>query len=261
MSIVSITGGKGGVGKSSVAVNLALGLSSLGGRILLLDGDLGMANADQLLGIHVSSTLWDVVQGYIELEEAIAETPWGISLLPACSGRQEMANLDEISRASILKQVMELREMYDFVIIDTAAGIGEVSINFASVGDLVLAVATPDPTSVRDVFAIMKVLSKEKGVKRISLVTNMVSSQAEGVDLFRRISSVAGRFLPLTLGLGGIIMRDPNVRRAVRERLPLVSAYPESIASKQFAKLASHVVTLERELSKDISTPRGKGRD
>ena len=253
LSIVSITGGKGGVGKSSVSANLAIALSHLGGRVLLLDGDLAMANADQMMGIHVPMTLWNVIQGEISLEESVVKTPWGVSLICASSGRQEMAELDFPTRQSLLDRVKLLGEQYDYVVIDTPAGIGGVSIDFASVADLVFAVATPDPASVRDVFAIMKVLSKEKGVKRIQLVANMVSSKGEGVDLFKRVSGVAARFLPITLGLGGIILKDPSMQKAIRERLPVMSMYPEAISSKQISKLATHLVALEREMLNEQS--------
>ncbi|MBN2340620.1 MAG: MinD/ParA family protein [Deltaproteobacteria bacterium] len=261
LSIISITGGKGGVGKSTVSVNLSIALSQLGGRVLLLDGDLAMANADQMLGVHVPTTLWNVIQGEVSLSDSVVDTPWGISLICASSGRKEMAELGEMKRQSLLDQVRELGKNYDYVVIDTPAGIGGVSIDFASAADLVLAVATPDPSSVRDVFAIMKVLSKDKGIKRINLVANMVSTNSEGVDLFKRVSGVAARFLPVTLGLGGIIVKDPTLQRAIRERLPVLSMYPEAMSSKQISKLASQVVTLEREMLNEQSITGEKRSD
>jgi flagellar biosynthesis protein FlhG len=248
LSIISVSGGKGGVGKSSVSANLSIALSQLGGRVLLLDGDLAMANADQMLGIHVPTTLWNVIHGDVQLEEAVVKTPWGVSLLCASSGRREMAELDEATRLSLLESVRVLGGKFDYVVIDTPAGIGGVSIDFASAADMVLAVATPDPASVRDVFAIMKVLSKDKGVKRIQLVANMVSSKGEGVDLYKRVSGVAARFLPVTLGLGGIIMKDPSMQKAIRERLPVMSMYPDAISSRQINSLATHLVAVEREM-------------
>jgi flagellar biosynthesis protein FlhG len=253
LSIISVSGGKGGVGKSSVSANLSIALSQLGGRVLLLDGDLAMANADQMMGIHVPTTLWNVIHGDVQLEEAVVKTPWGVSLLCASSGRREMAELDEPTRRSLLDSVRVLGEKYDYVVIDTPAGIGGVSIDFASAADMVLAVATPDPASVRDVFAIMKVLSKDKGVKRIQLVANMVSSKGEGVDLYKRVSGVAARFLPVTLGLGGIILKDPSMQKAIRERLPVMSMYPEAISSKQITSLATHLVAVEREMLNEQS--------
>jgi flagellar biosynthesis protein FlhG len=253
LSIISVSGGKGGVGKSSVSANLSIALSQLGGRVLLLDGDLAMANADQMLGIHVPTTLWNVIHGDVQLEEAVVKTPWGVSLLCASSGRREMAELDEATRLSLLESVRVLGGQFDYVVIDTPAGIGGVSIDFASAADMVLAVATPDPASVRDVFAIMKVLSKDKGVKRIQLVANMVSSKGEGVDLYKRVSGVAARFLPVTLGLGGIIMKDPSMQKAIRERLPVMSMYPDAISSRQINGLATHLVAVEREMLNEQS--------
>ncbi|MCP4606253.1 MAG: MinD/ParA family protein [Proteobacteria bacterium] len=261
MRFVSITGGKGGVGKSSIAVNLALGLAQLGGRILLLDGDLGLANADQLLGVHAPSTLWDVIRGRIDLAEAVFETPWEISLLPTCSGRKEMADLDESSVVMLLDGVRALSDEFDFVIIDTAAGIGETALGLASAGDLILAVATPDPTSVRDAFSVMKILTKEYGASRISLVANMVSTREQGVALFKRLSGVTGRFLPMSLTLAGVIVRDPCLARSILDRRPLLAAYPGSPASQQIIELAAHIVTLDRDITEmgDDQNVDGRG--
>ncbi len=248
MKIISVTGGKGGVGKSSISVNLALGLAQLGGRVLLLDGDLGLANADQLLGVHAPSTLFDVVQNRIDLSGAVLDTPWQVALLPTCSGRKEMAELNGDALQAVIDGIRGLRDLYDYVIVDTAAGIGEVSLSLAGVGDIILAVATPDPTSVRDVFSVMKILSKEYGARRISLVANKVSSRDEGLSLFKRLSSVTGRFLPLSLGFAGAIVRDSCLARSIVDRRPLLASYPGSPASKQIGELAAHLVTMDREM-------------
>jgi len=245
---ISITGGKGGVGKSSIAVNLALGIAKLGGRVLLLDGDLGLANADQLLGVHAPSTLWDVVEGRVEIKDAVLKTQWDVSLLPACSGRKEMAELTKKSRAALLDGIINLGKDYDYVIIDTAAGIGETTISLAHAGDIVLAVATPDPTSVRDAFSVMKILSKEYGVRNISLIANKVSSRDDGLALYKRLSGVTDRFLPLSLSLAGIVVRDPCLARSIVDRRPLLAAYPGSPASQQIIDLSAHLVTLDRDI-------------
>jgi flagellar biosynthesis protein FlhG len=249
MRIISITGGKGGVGKSCISVNLALSLAKLGGRILLVDGDLGLANADQLLGVHAPSTLLDVLEGRQTLKEAVVETAHGISLLPACSGRQEMAELDLSTRTNLLAGIKSLDGEYDFVVVDTAAGIGETALSLASAGNQILAVATPDPTSARDVFAVMKILSKDFGARNISLIPNMVLNQAEGMTLYQKIARVTDRFLPLSLRLGGIVTRDPNLAKSVRERSPLVTTYPQAPAVKQISEIAQRVITIDREMS------------
>lgn len=248
LRIVSITGGKGGVGKSCISVNLAIAMQKLGGRILLLDGDLGLANADQLLGVHAPSTLLDVIQQRTTLEDAVIETPYGVSLLPACSGRQEMAELDETTRVDLLNSIKSLDGVYDFIVVDTAAGIGETALGLAGAGNQILAVATPDPTSARDVFAVMKILSKDYGAKNISLVANMVASPSEGMALYQKISRVAGRFLPLTLQLGGVVTRDPNLAKSVRNRAPMISTYPGAAASRQISELAARIVTRDHEM-------------
>ncbi|MCP4679336.1 MAG: MinD/ParA family protein [Deltaproteobacteria bacterium] len=259
LQLVSITGGKGGVGKSSIAVNLAIGFAQLGGRVLLVDGDLGLANADQLLGVHAPSTLWDVVQGRIGLSDAVIETQWDISLLPTCSGRQEMADLSDASRVMLLDNIRALQKDFDFVVIDTAAGIGETTLGLARAGDIILAVATPDPTSVRDAFSAIKILSKEYGARRISLVANMVANHQEGLSLFKRLSGVTSRFLPLTLTLAGVVVRDPCLARSIVDRRPLLAAYPGSPASRQITNIAAHLVTLERDLGDLGDVPDSEG--
>ena len=249
LRIVSITGGKGGVGKSCISVNLSLALAKLGGRILLVDGDLGLANADQLLGVHAPATLLDVIQGKMDLKDAVVETSHGISLLPACSGRQEMAELDTVMRRDLLEGIRALDGEYDFVVVDTAAGIGETALTLAGAGSQILAVATPDPTSARDAFAVMKILAKDYGARRISLVANMVQSPSEGISLYQKIARVTDRFLPLSLNLAGVVTRDPMLAKSVRERHPLMSAYPGAAAVKQISEIAVRVVNVDRDLS------------
>jgi flagellar biosynthesis protein FlhG len=159
-----------------------------------------------------------------------------------------MAELDENTRATLLENVRALDGEYDFVVVDTAAGIGETALGLAGAGSQILAVATPDPTSARDVFAVMKILSKDYGVRNLSLVPNMVSSPAEGMALYQKISRVTGRFLPLTLSLGGIVMRDPNLAKSVRNRAPMMATYPGASASKQISDIAVRLVTRDREM-------------
>ena len=249
LRIISITGGKGGVGKSCISVNLSLALAKLGGRILLVDGDLGLANADQLLGVHAPATLLDVIQGKMDLSAAVVETPHGISLLPACSGRQEMAELDAVTRQDLLSGIKALDGEYDFVVVDTAAGIGETALTLAGAGSQILAVATPDPTSARDAFAVMKILAKDYGARRIALVANMVQSPSEGISLYQKIARVTDRFLPLSLSLAGVVTRDPMLAKSVRERHPVMTAYPGAAAVKQISEIAVRVVNVDRDLS------------
>ncbi len=257
LRIVSVTGGKGGVGRSCIAVNLAVSLAKLGGRILLVDGNLGMANADQLLGVHAPFTLLDVIQGRLPLKSAVVETAFGISLLPACSGRQEVTALDEKILSDLIAGIKSLDNEFDFVVLDTAAGIGRTTLTLASAGNQILAVATPDPTSARDAFAVMKILGKDYGKERISLVANMVQSQAEGMTLFQKISRVTDRFLPLSLSLAGIVVQDPMLAKSVRERTPVIAAYPAARAVRQISEIAVRLINNDREslLMDNINEP------
>ncbi len=228
VQVIAVTGGKGGVGKTSVALNLATGLAALGKRVLFLDGDLGLANADVLLGIAPRYTLAHVLSGERTLEEIIVETPQGFHLVPAASGVAQLADLSQAEHLGIVRAFSSLARKLDVLIVDTAAGIGQGVLQFSQASQEVLIVIRDEPTSITDGYALIKVLSREHGVQRFRAVVNMSRRPGEGPALFRKLERVTSRFLDVVLDYVGEIPEDTWMRRAIREQRPVIAAFPSS---------------------------------
>jgi len=236
--VISVTGGKGGVGKSAVAVNLALAFAQLGGRVLLVDGDLGLANADLMLGVQPRTTIREVLRGEAALQEAMCDAGRGLTLIAASSGRTDAERLGAREWSRILPALRGMAPSYDCIIVDIAAGIGDAAMRMAASADHVLVVVTPDPASLRDAYAVMKVLSKELDVGRAEVVVNQARQVADGPALFGRLSRVVGKYLPLTIGLAGTVVRDECFARSVVEKRPLMTSFPGSASCKQVFAMA-----------------------
>lgn len=238
---IAITGGKGGIGKTTIAINLAAALAQRGRRTLLLDGDFGLANADVLLGISPPYTLAHVVAGQRTLDEVIAETPFGFSIVPAASGVSQMAALDETSHLGLVQAFSSLSADIDTLVIDTAAGIAPGVLRLSQASQQVIVVVCDDPASITDAYALIKVLARDHGVQRFRILANRVRPELDGQHLFRTVSTVAGRFLDVILEYAGEIPEDPVLRRAIREQRPVLSAYPTCQASRALKFLAEKV--------------------
>ncbi|MBI2896004.1 MAG: MinD/ParA family protein [Deltaproteobacteria bacterium] len=229
---IAVTSGKGGVGKTQIAANLAVGLAQKGLKVVLLDADLGLASLDLALGLKPQFDLRSVLDGEKNIDEILLEGPAGVHLVPACPGRYEMANLNGTERAALANAVDEVAKKFDVLVIDTGAGIGGNAVTFASAADDVLLVTTPDPTAVRDAYAMAKVLNRRSGLERIHLVSNQVASEAEGLELHSRLDAIVRRFLTLELGYLGCIPRDESVRQACAAGEPFVLRSPSSVAAR-----------------------------
>ncbi|HEX6246217.1 MAG TPA: AAA family ATPase, partial [Polyangiales bacterium] len=204
---IAVTSGKGGVGKTQISANLAIALAQRGRKLLLLDADLGLAGLDLVLGVTPQHNLNDVLEGKLKAEEAVCEGPCGIRLLPACPGRYEMANLSPRDRDRLSNAIDECAAAYDVLLTDTGAGINSNSVSFAASADEVLLVATPDPQSMRDAYAMVKVLTKRAGVETIRFVANQVNSEAQGAELHDTLRGLIRRFLPTELSYLGCVPR------------------------------------------------------
>lgn len=244
---VAVTSGKGGVGKTQVSANLAIGLAQQGLRVLLLDADLGLASLDLALGARARADLVHVVRGDATLGDVLVPIAEGVDLVPACPGRYEMANLDATSRDRLIDLVQELAERYDVLLVDTGAGIGASTIAFAAEADEVILVATPDPSSLRDAYAMAKVLQVRADVRRLHLVANFVGSVREGLDLRDRLQSIVDRFFVLDLELAASIPEDREVVEANRAGRPVVLGAPESTGARALQSLAHRIGTLFRK--------------
>lgn len=238
VQVIAVTGGKGGVGKTNVSINLATALSAAGRKVLLLDGDLGLANVDVLLGLTPRRTLAHVLAGQCTLEEVILDSPQGFQVVPAASGIAGLANLGVSENLNIVQSFSALSQRLDVMIVDTAAGIAHSVLQFSQAAQHVLVVVCDEPASITDAYAIIKVLSRDHGVRRFQVLVNMVRTPGDGAALFHKLERVTTRFLDVVLENVGEIPEDPYLRRAVREQRPVTAAYPASPAATAFKKLA-----------------------
>ena len=237
--VLAVTSGKGGVGKTSVSVNLAVALAMAGRKVMLLDGDLGLANIDVMLGLQPSCNLAHVLDGKCTLEDTVLEGPAGVMVVPASSGKQHMAELSPVQHAGLVQAFSELSRPLDTLIVDTAAGIAGSVITFSQASQHVIVVVTNDPTSLTDAYALIKVLNRDYGIRRIQVLANMARSAAEVREIYENLRRVAEKFLDVTLSFMGSVPEDEWLKRAVRHQRAVVDAYPNSPSAKAFHQLAA----------------------
>ena len=251
---LAITSGKGGVGKTTVSVNLAAQLARLGRRVVLLDADLGTANADVMCNLHAPATLAHVVAGHKELNEILIDAPGGFKLVPGASGLANMADLSPHERDRLAAQMRRLETGCDLLLIDTGAGVGPNVLGFCAAAERLLVVTTPEPTSITDAYAVIKTVHHQTLRPDVRLLVNVVEDEAEARAVFARISGVCQRFLGLSPSYAGFVPRDPQVPRAVRRRQPFVLEAPRCKASASLLSLAHR---LDRHAAAPSDSPRG----
>lgn len=234
--VIAVASGKGGVGKTHITVNLAILAARAGRRVLIVDADLGLANADIVLGVTPTHHIGHLLDGSAGIEDVLTHGPHGLRILGATSGVQELSRLLPEQQRLLLAALQPLEGRFDLVLIDCAAGIGENVVFFASAAQEVLLVVTPEPTSLSDAYATVKVLSQQAGVSRFLVVANQ-AADFQGRDVFRRLSQVSERFLEARLSYLGEIPRDENVASALRSNQALVERFPSSIGSRAFAAI------------------------
>jgi flagellar biosynthesis protein FlhG len=236
--VVAVTGGKGGVGKTTVSVNLGIALAQRGKQVMLLDADLGLANVDVLLGLNPVYNLSHVISGERTLEEVIVDGPAGLRIVPASSGVRGMADLTPAEHAGVIRAFSELSQSLDVMLVDTAAGISDSVISFSRACQEVILVVCDEPASITDAYALVKVLSRDHGVQRFHVLANMVHSAPEGRDLFGKLSRVAQRFLDVTLHFVGAVPYDEQLRKAVQRQRAVVDVFPRSRSAQALKDLA-----------------------
>ena len=249
--VIAVSSGKGGVGKTSLAVNLALALGELGLRVGLVDADLGMANVDILLGLVPRFHLGHVADGTCTLEQALCRGPQGLLVLPGASGLLELAAMRGEALQRLLRELRRLDRLVDVVIIDTGAGIGEQVMAFLQASPEVLVVATPEPTAITDAYGLVKALTRVRSqgapsmqATRLFLVVNMGRNPEEGRQVAARLQAVAQRFLGVELVSLGVVPYDPVVSLAVVEQVPLLSRWPRSPAARGIRDVARRLLDL-----------------
>ena len=238
VKVITVTGGKGGVGKTNICANLGVAMSMLGRRVMILDADLGLANVDVLFGLQPRLNLSDVVRGEHSLEEIILDGPAGVRVVPGASGLSEMIDLTPAHHAGIVNAFSGVTEDLDVLLVDTAAGISDSVLRFAEAAHEVLVVVCDEPTSITDAYAIIKLLSTERNVSTFRILTNMTRRGGDGTNLFQKLSRVTDRFLHVTMEHAGSVPFDERVWRAVQQQTPFITAFPASTASAALKKLA-----------------------
>lgn len=235
---IAVTGGKGGVGKTSVALNLALTLAREGKRVLLLDGDTDLANVSILVGLYPQRTLADVIAGDCRLEDTLLETDYGLHIVPGASGVQECMNMGPEESLGLLRALAQLERRYDYVITDTAAGLQVSSLHMIAAAELACVVVTPDPASLTDAFSLIKVL-KRRGYKRTpSILVNMAQGASQARSVFQRLNAAAQRHLGCSLHYLGAIWRDETLRQSVLNQRPVALLPLSDPSCRQFHSLA-----------------------
>ena len=240
--VIAVTSGKGGVGKTNIVTNLAIALARQGTRVLVLDGDLGLANVDLLLGISPQYDLQDAILGDRRIEDIVLEGPEGIRVVPASSGVEELANLDEYRTECLLRSLASVEADTDLILIDAPSGIGSHAVSLSQAADEIIVVTTPEPTAFSDAYAMIKVLSQRPLRCTPALLVNQANSENEASEVARRVQSVAKRFLNLEVPYWGFVLADESVPKSVIRQEPFLTTYPYSPASSCILRLARRVL-------------------
>ena len=249
--VIAVTSGKGGVGKTSLSVNLAIMLSRMGKRVVVFDADFGLANVEVMLGIRPRYNLLDVIHNEKRIEEIITEGPNKIGFISGGSGVSELATLDSECIQSLILELTKLDTMYDVVIIDTGACITDSVMEFVMVSPEVLLVVTQEHTSITDAYSLLKVLRRKEKFnplyKTIHVVANRVDDADEGLEIFNKINTVSTKFLNTKLQYLGAVVQDRNASMAIIEQKPMVIAFPQSQASKDMTQVAYKLMNASQE--------------
>jgi flagellar biosynthesis protein FlhG len=235
----AITSGKGGVGKTNIAANLAICLAASQKKVLLIDADFSLGNLDVIMNFNSKYNISHMLNGQKSMEEIKHTGPCGLEIICGVSGLEELANISEFQRQRLLSELVKLQNSADTIIIDTAAGISKSVVGFCLAADNVLVVTTPEATSMTDAYATIKVLVGNKYSGKISLIVNMAETIEEGKKTYRQITNVVRQFLNVHIYNAGVLLRDEKLSAAVRQRKPVVLAYPKAGITSSLVALAA----------------------
>lgn len=248
VQVLAVASGKGGVGKTSLSINLAFALAQAKKRVVLLDADLSLANIDVMLGLQPEYNIAHVLNGNCGINDIVVSLAERVSLIPAASGISQLSQLSEAQSAGIVRAFSDLTTPLDILIVDSAAGISTNVTNFARCSNQMVIVVCDEPASITDAYALMKVLSREHEVDRFNILVNMVRGQQDGKRLFHQIEKVTQRFLGIDLSYLGSIPYDDCFRRAAQNQQIAVSQFPNTQAAKAMNQVAQTVANWPKEL-------------
>jgi flagellar biosynthesis protein FlhG len=238
VQVIAITSGKGGVGKSNISVNLAVALAQSGQKVMVMDADLGLANIDVLLGLTTGYNLSHVINGECTLDETLIDGPAGIKIIPASSGTREMADLNSVQNAGIIRAFSDLTAPIDTLLIDTAAGLSDSVVSYVRAAREVVIVVCDEPASITDAYAMIKVMKRDFQVQRFHVLANMAHSIQQGRELYMKLARVADQYLDVTLDFIGSVPYDDYLRKAVQKQKCVIEMYPRSPSAMAFRKIA-----------------------
>jgi len=250
--VITVTSGKGGVGKTNFTVALAVAFAKMGKNVLVIDADLGLSNVDVILGCTPPGNLLQVMQNGYSLNDVVSDGPLGIKFISGGSGMYDLANLSDAQLHYFLNQVGQFDNWADMILIDTGAGLNRTVLKFVMAADEVIVITTPEPTAVTDAYAVIKTYAAHAGTSPVRLVVNRVRELAEGEGVVNKLAKVSQRFLGVPVSHLGFIFEDRMVQKAVASQVPLMIAYPESVAARCIDRIAHALVSGE-----DVPVPSG----
>ena len=243
--VITVTSGKGGVGKSSMSVNLSLEFAKAGKRVIILDADFGLANIEVMLGIRPEYSLADLMFGGKSLREVITSGPENVGFISGGSGIHELSKLTRDQITNLTRRLTELDELADVIIVDTGAGITDSVMEFVIASSEVLLVVTPEPTSITDAYALLKTLNKNEAFSKehtkISMIANRVTEESDGKDLYNKLNVVVAKFLDFELGYLGAVPQDTMMSKAIIRQQPILLSAPNSVAAKAIRNLSARL--------------------
>jgi len=241
VKIYSIVSGKGGVGKTNVSVNLAISMAQMGRKVLLMDADIGMTNADIVMGIHYEYDLFDYLEGRAALEEIIYEGPEGIKVISGGAGLLEMESLDEETQRSFINELIALGG-FEVMVIDNGAGISREMLSFITFAHEVILVTTPEPTAITDAYRVLKIISFYGLKPTVKVIINKVSSSEAGSEAFNKLHATSKEFLTVEIENCGYIFDDARVEKAIMQQQPVVLSYPGALSSSNIRNIAANIL-------------------
>jgi flagellar biosynthesis protein FlhG len=243
--VVAVTSGKGGVGKTNFVANVAIALQKKRKRVLVLDADLGLANIDIILGLRPLHNIFDVIEGRKSVDEIIVRGPGGIDILPAGTALDTLAELDERQKLLLMERLEPIDGRYDFILVDTGAGISSNVLYFALAAQIRVVVVTPEPTSRTDAYAVIKILNKDYSQKRFHILVNQAESESEGRRVYEYLADTADKHLgDVSLGFLGVLATDSHVGEAIKLQRPVIEQFPQSRYASQVKSIGSKIAGL-----------------